>query len=178
MNDKITISLMQLFKLFPDQESARLYLESRLWPTGVCCPTCGLVTGVVSRGTRPGYYRCPECGEFTVRTGTIFERSHIPLHKWLYAMYLLVTGRKGISSMQLSKEIDVTQKSAWFMLQRLREACSSDIDKLGGIDRMSIPEALKAITKYKLSRNHKKALAVRIVTQTLYKSSSLHSDSV
>lgn len=134
MNDKITISLMQLFRLFPDQESARLYLESRLWPTGVCCPTCGLAEKIVTRGgSKLGYYVCPECGEFTVRTGTIFERSHIPLQKWVYAMYLLVTSRKGISSLQLSKEIDVTQKSAWFMLQRLREACGNDIDKLGGI---------------------------------------------
>ena len=67
--------------------------------------------------------------DFTIRTGTIFERSHIPLHKWLYAMYLLVTARKGISSLQLAKEIGVTQKSAWFMLQRLREACGSGKDK-------------------------------------------------
>jgi hypothetical protein len=70
-----------------------------------------------------------------VRTGTIFGRSHIPLHKWLYGMYLLVTARKGISSLQLAKEIGISQHSAWFMLQRLREACSSpdNIDKLRGI---------------------------------------------
>jgi transposase-like protein len=82
-----------------------------------------------------GYYRCNECKEdFTVRTGTIFERSHIPLHKWIYAMYLLVTARKGISSLQLSKEIGITQKSAWFMLHRLREACGGkDLKKLRGI---------------------------------------------
>jgi hypothetical protein len=61
------------------------------------------------------------------------ERSHIPLHKWLYAMYLLVTARKGISSLQLSKEIGVTQKSAWFLLHRLREACGKDLKKLQGI---------------------------------------------
>jgi transposase-like protein len=67
--------------------------------------------------------QCKE--DFTVRTGTIFERSHVPLHKWVYAMYLLVTARKGISSLQLAKEIGVTQKSAWFMLHRLREACGS-----------------------------------------------------
>lgn len=69
-----------------------------------------------------------------MREGTIFGRSKIPLHKWIYAMYLLVTARKGISSMQLGKEIGVTQKSAWFMLQRLREACGNDddIDKLRG----------------------------------------------
>lgn len=132
MNDKITISLLQLFEMFPDQESARLYLESRLWPTGVCCPVCATQDRITAR--KNGYYRCNACKEdFTVRTGTIFERSHVPLHKWLYAMYLLVTARKGISSLQLSKEIDVTQKTAWFMLQRLREACGSDIDKLGGI---------------------------------------------
>jgi hypothetical protein len=63
--------------------------------------------------------------DFTVRTGTIFERSHIPLDKWLYAMYLISTARKGISSMQISKELGITQKSAWFMLQRIREACGN-----------------------------------------------------
>ena len=68
-----------------------------------------------------------------MRTGTIFERSHVPLHKWVYAMYLLVTARKGISSMQLAKEIGITQKSAWFVLQRLREACGSDIWQAPGI---------------------------------------------
>lgn len=84
--------------------------------------------------TQGWYYRCHACaGEtFTVRTGTIFERSHVPLHKWLYAMYLLVTARKGISSIQLSKEISITQKSAWFMLQRLREACGTDMEALRG----------------------------------------------
>jgi hypothetical protein len=82
-----------------------------------------------------GFYRCNQCKEdFAVRTGTIFEKSHVPLHKWVYAMYLLVTARKGISSMQLAKEIGVTQKSAWFVLHRLREACGgSDLKKLTGI---------------------------------------------
>jgi transposase-like protein len=81
-----------------------------------------------------GFYRCNQCKEdFTVRTGTIFERSHVPLHKWIYSMYLLVTSRKGISSMQLAKEIGITQKSAWFVLQRLREACGNDDTLLKGI---------------------------------------------
>ena len=69
---------------------------------------------------------------YTVRTGTIFERSHVPLHKWIFAFYLVVTSRKGISSMQLSKEIGVTQKTAWFMLQRIREACNSNHDDDNG----------------------------------------------
>ena len=81
-----------------------------------------------------GYYRCRDCdAEFTVRTKSVFERSHVPLHKWVYTMYLVVTARKGISSLQLSKEIGVTQKTAWFMLGRLRDACGDDIEKLRGI---------------------------------------------
>src|SRR5579859_4226918 len=119
--------------MFPDQDSARLYLESRLWPKGAHCPVCGLRDRITARKVA-GYYRCNQCAEdFTVRTGTIFERSHVPLHKWIYAMYLLVTSRKGISSMQLSKEIGITQKSAWFVLQRLREACGPDLAKLRGL---------------------------------------------
>lgn len=132
MNDKITISTAQLFAMFPDQDTARTYLESRLWPQGVRCPICAKGDNITAR--TGGYYRCNPCKEdFTVRTGTIFERSHVPLHKWLYAMYLLVTARKGISSMQLSKEIDITQKSAWFVLQRLREACGNHLDTLRGV---------------------------------------------
>lgn len=129
---KTTISTFQLFKLFPDQDTARLYLESRLWPNGVTCPVCRKGERITTR--KGGYYRCNACSEdFTVRTGTIFERSHVPLHKWLYAMYLLVTARKGISSLQLAKEIGVTQKTAWFLLHRLREACGKDLRKLRGI---------------------------------------------
>jgi transposase-like protein len=129
---KSTISTFQLFDLFPDAESARLYLEDRLWPEGPKCLTCKSGERITVR--KGGFYRCNACQlDFTVRTGTIFERSHIPLHKWLYAMYLLVTARKGISSMQLAKEIGVQQRSAWFMLHRLREACGKDMPRLRGM---------------------------------------------
>jgi transposase-like protein len=132
MNDKVTISLLQLFEMFPNEEAAREYLESRLWPSGVKCPRCKQGNKIKQR--KGGFYRCNNCLlDFTVRTGTIFERSHVPLHKWIYAMYLLVTARKGISSLQLSKEIGITQKSAWFVLQRLREACGNKLEKLRGI---------------------------------------------
>jgi transposase-like protein len=145
---KSTISTFQLFERFPDAESARIYLEGRLWPKGSMCPECKSSERITTMGGKyQGYYRCNACDcTYTVRTGTIFERSHIPLHKWLYAMYLLVTSRKGISSMQLAKEIGITQKSAWFMLGRLREACSApdSIDKLKGI--VEIDETLDAIT--------------------------------
>lgn len=132
MAEHTTISVFELFKIIPDAESARLYLEERLWPNGVVCPVCTKGDRVTTR--KGGFYRCNACQEdFTVRTGTIFERSHIPLNKWIYAMYLMVTARKGISSLQLSKEIGVTQKSAWFMLHRLREACAGNMRQLRGI---------------------------------------------
>jgi transposase-like protein len=130
---KSTISTFTLFQMFPDAESARLFLESRIWEKGVTCPSCRKTENITTR--KGGFYRCNPCQlDFTIRTGTIFERSHIPLHKWLYAMYLLVTARKGVSSLQLAKEIGVTQKSAWFMLHRLREACGgANLTKLRGI---------------------------------------------
>lgn len=127
-----TISTFQLFQKFPDAETARKYLESRLWLKGPVCPTCLKGSRITVR--KNGFYRCNACKlDFTVRTGTIFERSHVPLHKWVYAMYLLVTSRKGVSSLQLGKEIGITQKSAWFVLQRLREACGKDLTMLKGI---------------------------------------------
>jgi transposase-like protein len=129
---KSTISTFQLFSRFPDQESARIYLEGRLWPAGAICAQC--LSGARITARVGGMYHCNACNfDFSVRTNTIFEKSKVPLHKWLYSMYLLVTARKGISSMQLAKEIGVTQKTAWFVLGRLREACGGDIETLGGI---------------------------------------------
>ena len=137
---KSTISTFELFKMFPDAEAARVYMEAKRWHDGAVCPVCDEAKRITTR--KGGYYRCNACKtDFTVRTATIFERSHIPLHKWLYAMYLLVTARKGISSLQLAKQIGVTQKSAWFVLQRLREACGNDPTVLRGfveIDEMYV----------------------------------------
>jgi len=134
MNDRVAISDYELMKRFPDAESARLYLEKRRWNGNPVCPYCGSKVRIQMRKVR-GYFRCLSCQkDFTVRTGTIFERSHVPLDKWLFAIYLVVTARKDISSLQLSKEISVTQKTAWFMLQRIREACKDDNDTfLNGI---------------------------------------------
>jgi transposase-like protein len=130
--DKVTVSTFQIFKMFPDQETAREFLEKRLWPKGVKCPVCKKGGRITTR--KDGFYRCNACKEdFTVRTGTIFERSHVPLHQWLYAMYLLLTARKGISSLQLSKELGTRQATVWFMLQRIREACGNDLETLKGI---------------------------------------------
>lgn len=151
-----TISTFKLFELFPDEQTDREYLESRLWPDGARCPQCKSGERITRR--TGGFYRCNACQfDFTIRTGTIFERSHVPLHKWVYAMYLLVTARKGISSMQLAKEIGVTQKTAWLMLGRLREACSApdSIDKLKGV--IEIDEAFvggKEANKHERKKLH------------------------
>src|ERR1700685_1513547 len=100
---KSTISTFELFALIPDAETARQYLETRLWPNGTACPTCSGLDRITAR--KKGFYRCNKCKlDFTVRTGTIFERSHVPLHKWIHAMYLLVTSGKGSLSPQLSTE--------------------------------------------------------------------------
>ena len=124
MDDKLTISYYQLTRLVPTPEAARLFLEKKRWgETGRLCPKCSHAHSVARGGERKGFYRCCRCKtEFTVRTGSIFERSHIPLDKWIFAIYLLVTARKGISSLQISKELSIRQNSAWFMMHRIRSA--------------------------------------------------------
>ena len=130
---EVTISTYEFLKMFPDEPSARYYLENRRWNGQPVCPVCGCHDKIQVRKAE-GFYRCFSCKEdFTVRTGTIMERSHILLDKWVYAMYLLVTARKGVSSLQISKELGITQKSAWFMLQRLREACRGNQLLLSGV---------------------------------------------
>lgn len=112
-------------KKFSDEPSAVTFFEKQIWGETPVCPYCDS-KNIANRVKRHGH-RCRSCRkDFTVRIGTIFENSRLPLHKWLYAMYMVVTARKGISNLQLSKEIDVTQKTAWFLLQRLREACAAE----------------------------------------------------
>ncbi|MDR0498588.1 MAG: IS1595 family transposase, partial [Holophagales bacterium] len=126
---KVTISAFQMIQKFPDNESARLHIERIRWNGKPVCPRCNSSEKQYAQNRKyePGYYICATCEKtYTVRTGTIFERSHVDLHKWLFAIYLVCTARKGISSLQLSKEIGVTQKTAWFMLQRIRQACEDD----------------------------------------------------
>ena len=131
MKTEGTISTYEFFQRFPDEQAAVEYMESRRWPDGVSCAYCE--SPRTSRQKDYRYHQCKDCRKkFTVRVGTIFERSHISLDKWIYAMYLLETARKGISSLQLSKELGITQKATWFMLHRLREACDIEAEPLVG----------------------------------------------
>lgn len=118
----VTLSVFDFFNMFPDETSAVRFIEEQVWKNGVKCRKCGS-DRTSPRPHRHGH-RCKDCGkDFTVREGTIFEESRLPLVKWLYAIYLVQTSRKSISSLQLSKELKLTQKTAWFLLHRIREAC-------------------------------------------------------
>ena len=127
-----TISVFDFMRFFGDEVSAREFLEVQLWGDKPICFYCDSVN--TTPKTSINGHRCNSCRkDFTVRKGTIFEKSRLPINKWLYAIYLVMTSRKGISSLQLSKEVGITQKSAWFMVQRIKLACSQDGFKLSGV---------------------------------------------
>jgi transposase-like protein len=118
-----------------DEQAAYEYVETRIWPNGAVCPRCRGYNNKPLNGksTRVGVYKCYDCYKpFTVKVGTIFEQSHIPLHKWLQAMYLFSSSKKGISSLQLSRTLGITLKTAWFMSHRIREAMAPHAALLGG----------------------------------------------
>ena len=129
MNQSITVSSYESDPPFTTPVEARKYMEEKRWGGKPSCPSCKRGERIYKLGAA-GYYRCPTCKfDFTVRTGTIMERSHISLDKWLCACSLVMTTGKAITSVQLSKDIGITQKSAWFLLQRLREARGKSNDK-------------------------------------------------
>ena len=124
-----------------DEAAAFAHIEAMLWPDGPVCPGCGVVDNAyVLKGVRTkpskknpegkvrhGLKKCKDCGkQFTVRAGTIFEESHIDMHLWLQAIYLMTSSKKGISSHQLSRTLGVTVRSAWFLAHRIREAMRDD----------------------------------------------------
>ena len=117
------ISLVELTEMFPDEASAVRWFESIQWPDGRHCAHCGGLKTKKVKKAKPMPYWCPDCRSyFSVRTGTALQNSRLPLRKWAFAIYLFVTNLKGISSMRLHRELNVTQKTAWHMLHRLREA--------------------------------------------------------
>ncbi len=111
---------------FHDEAAAVAKLESTIWPEGPICPHCGSVEKIYSltgKTTRIGLRKCGNCRkQFTVKVGTVFESSHIPLYKWFQAVYLMASSKKGISAHQLHRTLEVTYKTAWFMAHRIREA--------------------------------------------------------
>lgn len=117
-----TVNLYQFFQRFPNEEAARAYFEQNRWAGEVACPHCGSLSVAAVKSMKPMPYRCRDCRQhFSVRTGTVLAESRLPLHKWLMAIYMMTTARKGIPSTQMARELGVTQKSAWFLAQRIRE---------------------------------------------------------
>ena len=112
--------------IFTDDDKAREHLEAIRWPNGPVCPHCGGVEQIkplTGKGVRAGLYYCNDCeGQFTATVGTVFERSKVPLHKWVLAFHLVCASKKGMSAHQLHRMLGVTYKTAWFMCHRIREA--------------------------------------------------------
>ena len=125
------INLIQLFAMFPNEESAERWFEATLWPGGRCCGHCGSIRTREVPNAKPMPYWCSDCRSyFSVRTGTVIARSNVPLRKWAIAIYLCLTSLKSVASMKLHRDIGVSQKTAWFMLMRIREAWAAEDDDL------------------------------------------------
>lgn len=128
-------------ELFTNEAKAREHLEALRWPSGPICHHCGVVgqaTLMKGKTTRPGLYQCNACREpFSVTMGTVMERSHIPLNKWVAAFHLMAASKKGIAAHQIHRMLGITYKSAWFMAHRIREAMRElDPPPLGGKDKV------------------------------------------
>lgn len=155
---------------FHNEEAAYAYVEARIWPKGPVCPHCGGVERISQmrgKSTRVGAYKCYQCRKpFTVKIGTIFEDSKVPMRLWLQAMYLIAGSKKGISSNQLHRILGVTLKTAWFMSHRIREAMrSGDMTPFGGnggaveVDETFIGQ-LKGVPKRRAFHHKMKVLAL------------------
>ncbi len=121
-------------KIFHDEAAATAHIEASRWAGEPTCPMCGSARIRRMEGkTQAGMFLCNDCREkFTVRTGTVMERSHVPLHKWLMAMHLMAASKKGMSASQMGRMLGVTYKTAWFLCHRIREAMNVDTGPFGG----------------------------------------------
>lgn len=123
--------------IFHDETKAREWLEARIWPNGPVCPKCGVIdqaTLMQGKSHRPGLYQCNACREpFTVTVGTLYERSKVPLHKWLAATHLMMASKKGMSALQVGRMLGLSRKTAWFVCHRIRESLrETNPGELGG----------------------------------------------
>lgn len=160
---------------FTDETAAIAHLEASRWSNGVICPHCGSTNIHRMAGkTQAGYFLCNDCRDkFTCRTGTVMERSHIPVHKWLLAIHLMNSSKKGVSSHQLHRMLGVTYKSAWFLSHRIREAMNDDKPApMGGegqvvqIDETYTGNTSKRAKSYKRGLKEKRAVVALVNPET------------
>lgn len=125
-------TIIEFLEYFKDEQTCFDYITEMRFGNGDYCPHCG--ARKIYKYSNGKLYKCATCQkQFTVKVGTIFESSKIPLKKWLLAIFLLCSNTKGISSIQLARQVGVTQKTAWFMNQRIREAYNSGSGLFGGV---------------------------------------------
>src|SRR3954464_6954106 len=149
---------------FRDEEAAYAHVEAHVWPSGRVCPHCGVVDrrgALKGKSTRIGLYKCYACRKpFTVKVGTIFEKSHVPLHIWLQAMHIMCSSKKGFSANQFCRVLGVDFKTGWFIGHRIREAMTDGgIAPLGGAGVFL--EADETFIGGKEGNKHKSKRAVR-----------------
>ena len=128
------VSTFELMERIPDEDAAVNFLEELRWKGRLYCPNCGSLDATRKENGRPMSHWCPDCRRFfSVRTGTVMAQSQLPLRKWIMAIYLIHTSRKGISAIQVSKSIGCTHKTAWFLMHRIREAMQESDEWLSGV---------------------------------------------
>jgi len=159
--------------IFTDKEAARLHLEATRWPEGAVCPHCQSknVKELTGKSHRAGLRQCNQCRQqFTVTVGTVFERSKVPLNKWLLATHLLTASKKGMSAHQIHRMLGVTYKTAWFMCHRIREAMTdNNPPPLGGKDKTIEADETYFGNKVALKKARKK-VTVTVAGQKFVKS--------
>ena len=127
------LTVLQLFKKFPDDRTSELWFEKQRWPEERCCPDCGSVDTVATKSRKPMPYRCRDCRRhFSVRKETVMQSSKLGYQKWVIAIYMMTTGLKGVSSMKIYRELGITQKTAWFLMQRIREGFYNNAATMAG----------------------------------------------
>lgn len=160
---------------FTNEEAAIAHVEASRWPDQVVCPHCGsLKVHRMAGKTQAGYFLCNDCRDkFTCRTGSVMERSHIPVHKWLLAIHLLSSSKKGMSAHQLHRMLGVTYKSAWFLAHRIREAMMDGKPApMGGegsavqADETYYGNTSKRAKHYKKGHSHKSGVVALVESRT------------
>ena len=154
-SDRVGISLINLFNMFPDDETARLWFEKQIWPDGAQCPHCKSHNVQLNIKHKTMTHRCRDCSNrpmFSVKKGTVMEGSNVGYQKWAIAIYLITTNLKGVSSMKLHRDLKISQKSAWHLAHRLRKSFESDTQLFEGpveTDETYIGGKRKNMPKYK-----------------------------